>query len=181
MQRIYACELSPEQYIESETHRQVRAETMCPRCGRSGRLHRHGVYERGITGGVGQVLRVLVARFLCLGCGRTVSYLPGFALSYRLVAVTTVEASLDGRHDRRDVQRWSDLLRDYRRRMASFTPRLFRVVGCGLGRAPPGAGGPLWPWLKEACGSLGSAARRLVAEFRISVFGRYQCHQPARP
>jgi transposase-like protein len=79
MQRIYFTALTPEQYIASEAHRQVSADIICPRCGK-GRLHRHGTYGRGITGMVGQLLRLLVARFICLVCGHTVSYLPTFAL-----------------------------------------------------------------------------------------------------
>ena len=85
MQRIYRCESSPEQYLESEGHRQVRGEVVCPRCGQSTGLHRHGTYARWVTGRTGRALRILVTRFLCLSCERTVSYLPDFALSYRLV------------------------------------------------------------------------------------------------
>ncbi len=104
MQRIYACELTPEQYIATEAHLQVRSELVCPRCGKAGRLHRHGVYRRGITAGLGQILTVVIARFLCLTCRGTVSYLPNFALSYRLVQASTFEAFLEGKIDRRDVQ-----------------------------------------------------------------------------
>src|SRR5271154_3608375 len=95
VQRVYPCELVAEQYIATEAHRQVRAEATCPRCGKRGPMHRHGVYARGITGGAGRILKILIARFLCVSCRGTVSYLPGFALSYRLVAVATFEAFLD--------------------------------------------------------------------------------------
>jgi transposase-like protein len=177
MQRIARCELTPEQYVETEAHRQIRVESVCPRCGKPGPLHRHGSYARGITSSVGKVLCVLVARFLCLACGGTVSYLPEFALSYRLVQAGTFEAFLDGRMERDDVQRWQSVLQDYRRRMAAFAAYVWRIIGCGLGPAPPDDG-HLWPWLKEACGGLAPAARQLVAEFRLGLFGRYQCHQP---
>lgn len=179
MQRIYPTALSPEQYVETEAHRQVRGEVVCPRCGK-GRLHRHGMYGRGMTGLVGQLLRVWVARFLCTGCGGTVSYLPSFAFSYRLVQVASFEGFLEGKVTRRDVQRWHSVLEDYRRRMMGHVLELWRTVGCGLGRAPPAQVGMVWAWLKEACGGLASATRRLVAEFRTTLFRRYQCHQPAR-
>jgi len=179
MQRIYATALTPEQYVATEGHRQVQAETVCPRCGKADQLQRHGVYERGITGAFGQVLWILIARFLCLGCRRTVSYLPDFALSYRLVQVATFEAFLDGQMGRRDVQSQHSLLEDYRRRMTRYAEALWRTVGYGFGLAPPADGEGVWPWWKEACGGLGSAARRLVAQFRITFFRRYQCHQPA--
>ncbi|MBI4621968.1 MAG: hypothetical protein HY736_01960 [Verrucomicrobia bacterium] len=81
MQRIYLTALSPEEYIATEAHRQVTADIVCPRCGK-GRLQRHGKYGRGITGLLGQLLWLLVARFICGVCDHTVSYLPNFALSY---------------------------------------------------------------------------------------------------
>jgi transposase-like protein len=179
MQRIYPCELTPEAYVASEGHLRVFAERMCPRCKRPGRLHRHGIYRRGITGAIGQIVTILVARFLCLRCRRTVSYLPNFALSYRLVAVGTFEAYLDGIRSRRDVRRWEPILREYERRMNAYRAALWRAIGCGLGSAPPVLMCP-WPWLKEACGGLGSAACRLVNDFRTSLFRRYECHQPAK-
>lgn len=74
MQCILPWELTPEQYIETEAYRQVHPEAVCRRCGKSGPMHRHGCYQRGVTGSVGQVLRILIARFLCLACRRMVSY-----------------------------------------------------------------------------------------------------------
>jgi transposase-like protein len=180
MQRIHPCELTPEEYIATEAYRQVRPGTVCPRCGKAGPLHRHGVYERGIPGALGQVLGILNARFLCLACRGTVSYLPSFALSYRLVQTATFEAFLEGKFARRDVQTWQTLLQQYQRRMADYAPDIFRIVGYGLGRAPPAPSG-VWPWLKAACGSLSSATRRLVTVFQITPFQRYQCHQPRGP
>ena len=179
MQRLLPSTLTPEQYLASEAHREVRAETRCPHCGRGGPLHGHGTYGRNVTGVMGQVLRILIARFLCAACGVTVSYLPQFALSYRLVRAATFEADLECQHDRPDVQRWQALTADYRRRMDGFAATFVRTVGCGLGRAPP-ADGRLWPWVKEACGGIERATRRLVAEFKVTLFKSYQCHQPAR-
>jgi hypothetical protein len=74
MQRIYPCSLTPEEYAKGSASRKIVPEQGCPRCGRQGRLHRHGTYERGITTSAGLVIRILVARFLCLACGGTVSY-----------------------------------------------------------------------------------------------------------
>ncbi len=176
MQRIYPSPLGPEQYVATEAHRQVRAEGPCPHCGR-GPLHRHGWYVRGVTGVTGQLLEIAVARFRCMECGRTVSYLPSFALSYRLVQAATFEAFLEGKLGRGDVQRWEAVLQDYERRMQRFARELWRIIGCGLGRAPPGDGA-VWPWVKAACGGLASAARLLVTRFGVTLFARYQCHQP---
>jgi transposase-like protein len=178
MQRILPWTQTPEVYWASDAHRQVRPEEGCPNCGGPGPLHRHGAYKRGVTGEVGLLLSIWVARFLCALCGRTVSYLPEFALSYRLVRAATFEAYLNGQYERPEVQRRQSLAANYQRRMQAFAPELIRTVGCGLGRAPP-SDGRLWPWLKEACGGIGPATRRLVAEFKITLFKRYQCHQPS--
>jgi|SRR5665213_947384 len=179
MQRVQACEQSPEEYMRSEGHRQVRPELSCPRCGARRRLHRHGCYGRSVTDVVGKAVRILVVRFLCRGCRRTVSYLPWFALPYRVVATATVEAFFGGERRRRDVQAWELLLRGYERRMAAHAAEVVRTVGCGFGRAPPLVEG-LWPWWKAACGSLAAATRQLATQFRITLFKRYQCHQPAQ-
>jgi hypothetical protein len=178
VQRIYLCNLTPEEYVATEAHCQVRPEEICPLCGGCDCLQGHGNYGRGITQKTGLVDSMRVARFLCVATGRTVSYLPSFAFSYRLVQVSTFEAFLEGRLDRRDVQRWAEVLRQYLRRMRGFGAELLRVVGGGFGRAPP-APAPLWPYLKEACGSVAAATRRLVTQFNITLFARYQCHQPA--
>jgi len=178
MQRIYPCGLTVEQYVAMEGQRQVVAETVCPNCGEEDGLWRHGVYGRYVTTGGGEVVEILVARFWCRRCRGTVSYLPAFALSYRLVNAEAFEAYLDGDYDRLAVRRWEELLRGYGRQMRAFTVELIRTIGCGLGLSPPKPGG-LWPWLREACGGLASAARELVTRFRTGLFRRYQCHQPA--
>ena len=137
VQRIYLCDLTPEEYVATEAHRQIRPDEICPICGGCDCLQAHGTYERGITQKTGIVGSMCVARFLCVETGRTVSYLPSFALSYRLVQASTFEAFLEGRLERQDVQRWAELLRQYSRRMRVFGAELLRVVGGGFGRAPP--------------------------------------------
>lgn len=178
MQRISPCELTVEEYVLREAHRQVIADTVCPRCQRGRRLLRHGSYGRWTTSELGVAVWILIARFLCAACRRTVSYLPSFALSYRVVRAGTFEAYLNG--DLRDVgvRRWESLLKSYERRMHAFHAELLRVVGRGFGRAPP-SGTAFWPWLKEACGNMAVATRRLVEHFKITVFRSYQCHQPS--
>lgn len=177
MQRIYPTALTPNDYRDSQGHQQIIPESVCPNCVR-GSLHRHGVYDRWISW-LGQAISIFIARFLCSHCRRTVSYLPAFALSYRVVNTATVQAFFDGQTERAEVQSWLSLLQSYRRRREAFAPELIGAVGSGLGLAPP-AQGPLWPWLKKACGSLESATRQLVSEFKITLFNRYQCHQPRR-
>lgn len=179
MQRLWSCPLTPEVYHQSEGHRQVRPEVRCPNCGSPAGLQRHGTYARWITTLVGTVLRLLVARFLCRRCQRTISYLPDFALSYRTVHAETLQAYLEGERARRDVQTWQSVLRSYARRLQEWAPTLIRTVGAAFGRAPPQPS-RLWPWLKRACGDVRAATRQLVTVFRISLLNRYQCHQPCR-
>jgi hypothetical protein len=175
VQRIYESGLTAEQYVAMEGHRQVIAGS-CPGCHR--RLQRHGSYGRGVSGVTGHVVEIRVARFVCAKCRRTVSYLPSFCLSYRLVGVATLEAYLEGRHGGRDVQVRVSLLSNYLRRMMGFARELIRIVGFGLGLSPP-KGAWVWPWLKEACGGLAAATRQLVTLYGITTFRRYQCHQSA--
>jgi transposase-like protein len=180
VQVIYRTALSVEQYIEKGAQAWVKPDLVCRRCGKATVQHSHGTYERAVVGALGEVLVIRVARYLCLGCARTTSYLPNFALSYRLLRREALEAYLDGILGGRDVQRWMDLLHTYRRRMAAHIPELLRTLGCGLGRAPPDQGcsvQELLKWLRVACGSLETATGRLVSQFKTSLFKRYQCHQ----
>jgi hypothetical protein len=117
-----------------------------------------------------------VARFLCPLCRRTSSCLPDFALSYRVVNASPSRLS-DGDTTGRDVRRWESVLQNYRRRRTPLLRKSLAPVGSGLGLPPP-VPARLWPWIKKACGSL-SATRQLVSEFKITLFKRYQCHQPA--
>jgi len=136
MQRIYETELTPDQYYQTQAHREVICESVCPRCGQADGLHSHGTYARWITDLLGKLWRILIARFLCPGCRRTVSYLPHFALSYRPIQSPTVEAFFEGERDRRDVQTWLSVLRHYPQCVEAFAPEVIRTVGAGW-HGPP--------------------------------------------
>lgn len=176
VQRIYKTSLTPQEYSQSQAQQEVIAETYCPHC-QSSPLHRHGVYWRWVSW-CSRVVRIAIARFLCPTCKHTVSYLPDFALSYRLVNAMAVEGFFEGLKQSDQVQSWLPVLGSYQGRMERFGPELIQWVGSGLGLAPPSQEEPLWCWLKKACGSLRSATRQLVEEFKITLFHRYQCHQP---
>ena len=171
MQRLWPCPVSPETYLENHLHLEVHPEVVCPRCSSPRGLHAHGIYRRWLTGSQGQVLRLPVARFFCPACEGTVSYLPDFALSYRLVNARTVEAAFDGQCQRPDVVRTGTLCQSYWRRLIAWAPSLRPIIGAAFGRAPP-APAPLWPWLKKACGSLIAATRELVTTWRVTLFAR---------
>ena len=180
MQRIYRCSWSPEEYQTSEAHRQVIPEPTCPRCQKAVNLQRHGAYSRWVISLMGLLLRLWIARFLCPACRHTISYLPEFALTYRPIAVETFEAFLEGKLQRADVRSFLNLLQSYRRRLDGFSKELIRTVGSGLGIPPPPCSSSVWPWIKKAGEGLRPLTRRLVSRFKIGLFLRYVCHQPAR-
>ena len=181
MQRIYLCFWSPEEYEREQAYWQVIPESSCANCGRAVRLHRHARYQRWIATLLGKFMRIWIIRFLCPLCRRTMSYLPDFAFTYRVLQIETFEAYLDRALERPDVRTWRDLLHGYKCRLERFAPELIRCVGAGLGLAPPAPGQGLWPWLKKAGKGLRPLTRRLVTAFRIGLFKRYRCHQPAGP
>ena len=150
-----------------------------------------GYYDRSVSHeATGEVLRIKIRRFLCLGCGVTISCLPWFCQPYRIVCNAAICAYFAGEREERQVARWLDVLASYRRRFASWvrgnvrgmSPGLLATIGARFGRPPPlrqGEAFPikLWHQLMKACGGVCSATRQLVREFRITLFGRYCCHQ----
>ncbi len=184
MQVIVPCTLlkchDPDLYEANHLHENIHPPSLCPYCQSSTILHRHGTYRRYVLNRLALAVLITVARFLCAHCYHTISCLPGFAMTYRLLGVDTFQAYLDGLHERADVQSYWELLRAYARRMQAFGDELLRSVGYAFGQAPPPAPCDvqgLWNWIKGKCGSLESATLRLISDFRLTVFGRYQCHQ----
>jgi hypothetical protein len=181
MQRIYRSPWSPEEYEQQESHRQIIPESTCGNCHQAVKLHHHGRYQRWVATLLGKELYLWIARFLCPLCRRTISYLPDFALTYRLLQPETFQGFLEHELDRPDVRTFLDLCASYECRLHRFAPELIRTVGAGLGIPPPRSGQGCWPWLKKAGKSLRPLARRLVTDFKIGLFKRYRCHQPAGP
>ena len=97
-----------------------------------------------ISGGVtaalcGLLVQIAVRRFLCRHCPVTVSCLPHFAQPYRLVCNETTEAFFEGQTQRRDVERWQELLARYRRAYARFWRELRATCGAFFGRSRRGS------------------------------------------
>jgi len=180
MQRIYPSPWTPEEYEEQEASGQIIPESTCANCHRAVKLHRHGRYRRWITTLLGKLLQLWIARFLCPLCRRTISYLPDFALTYRLLGPETLQRYLEGELEKPDVRTFRDLCARYRQRLHRFAPELIRTVGAGLGFPPPRSLQDFWPWLKKAGKGLRPLARRLVTDFKMGLLKRYRCHQPAR-
>lgn len=181
MQRIYCSPWTPEEYESQEASGQIIPESTCANCHQAVTLHRHGRYRRWVATLLGKLLYLWIARFLCPLCRRTTSYLPDFALTYRLLGPQTLEGYLQGELDRPDVRTFRDLCASYKRRLDRFAPELIRTVGAGLGIVAPRSLQALWPWLREAGKGLRPLTRRLVTDFKIGLLRRYRCHQPARP
>ena len=180
MQRIYPSPWTVEEYIARGGYKQIVPESTCPACQRATVLHWHARYERWVAA-MSQYLLIWVARFLCPLCGTTISYLPDFVPTYRAIQWERFQAFIEGLLDRADVRRYWDRLREYRRQAERFCTELFRTVGAGLGRSPPRTARGLWGWLKKAGDGLRPVTRQLVTDFKITIFRRYRCHQPARP
>lgn len=181
MQRIYRSPWTPEEYERQEGWRQIIPESTCSNCHQAVKLHRHDRYQRWVVTLMGHLLHLWIARFLCPVCRHTISYLPDFALTYRVLGPETLQRYLEGDLDRPDVRTFLDLCASYGRRIHDFAPELIRTVGAGLGVPPPRSLQGFWPWLKKAGKGLRPLTRRLVTDFKISLLKRYLCHQPARP
>jgi hypothetical protein len=111
----------------------------------------------------------------------TVSCLPHFAQPYRVVCNATIEAFFEGRTERTDVRGWSELLGRYRRTYQQWFGTLRMECGGLFGRSPPQEKALIfWSRITMACGGLAATTGRLVDQLRITLFGRYRCHQHRR-
>lgn len=181
MQRIYRSTWTPEEYVETEAHLQIIPESTCPCCQGKVRLHRHGGYRRWLITRLAEAMLLWIARFLCPACWHTISYLPDFAFSYRPLQPETFQAYIENQVELPDVRRNSEGLRRYKLEIEDFAVELIRTVGAALGRPPPCPPRGFWPWIKKAGEGLRPLTRRLVTDFKITLFKRYRCHQPAGP
>lgn len=77
------------------------------------------------------------------------SYLPDFALTYRVLGPETFQRFLQRELDRPDVRTFLDLCASDERRWHRLAPELIRTLEAGLGLAPPRSHQGLWPWLKK--------------------------------
>jgi hypothetical protein len=108
----------------------------------------------------------------------TVSCLPRFAQPYRVVCNATIEAFFEGVTARSDVRSWSELLGRYQRTYWQWFGTLRMECGAFFGRSPPEENrSSFWERIMGTCGGLAAATGKLVAELRITFFGRYRCHQ----
>ena len=181
MQLIVRCDSTAEEYIAGNMDQRVARPAVCPHCGRPACLRVLGHYKRGISSNhSGVVLVIRVRRFRCRLVGKTVSMLPAFAHPYRLVGAAFIEYYFSGHRGGFEMQWWSPLLQRYWRRFEYWLPNLLDSVGATAGLSPPIHNrAAAWKILRRKWGPVPRMTHRLVSEFRITIFGRYRCHDPA--
>jgi len=73
-----------------------------------------------------------------------------------------------------------DSISRYWRGFLAYARYLRQIIGCALGRAPPGeSAAGLWRRLLAKYRSLAHATRQLASGFKVTCFGKYVCHSPA--
>lgn len=108
----------------------------------------------------------------------TVSCLPHFAQPYRVVCNETIEAFFAGEQKSREVRCWGELVGRYRRAYQRWYRTLRLECGALFGRSPPEENPEsFWHRIMGACGGVDSATGKLVSQLRVTLFGRYRCHQ----
>lgn len=166
---------------------QVRADSFkgdrpdCPQ-GCSGRLHRHGCYERFCTPTGAERFRV--QRFLCVRCGHTVSVLLPNRLTYRPLEVGRLQGFFDtqagircgldpppGLVEAGCLQRaWNRLLTRVQILKNAFGQLL---------PSPLHTVAQLWQELRRGMGSAEAMLRFLARACKRSLLGDYACLRPA--
>lgn len=189
MQIIVGVGMTVREYVERAAHRLIRPEPPCPQCGKSHPFEALGYYQRWVTDEEGRPWLITVRRFVSDFCAGSISCLPAFCQPYRLLHNQVIEASIWKERPEGAEARWLDLLAAYRRRFQWWCdclhdPRmgagLRATLGERFGRSPPRESpSEFWARIVASCGQcLKATTGRLVQEFRITLFGRYRCHQP---
>jgi hypothetical protein len=179
MQLIRAFEIDPEGYVREDVHLKVLPPSECPHCSSAGTLWSLGYYHRSISRLTAGLLRLSIRRFRCRGCGKTVSILPSFAQPYRFVQNSTIERFVQGGPWSNDVIRCLPLLQIYWRKFVAWLPDVESTLEGVLPRPPPtGDAQEWWTLLIGIHGGLNPTTATLVSTYRVTLFGRYQCHWP---
>ena len=158
---------------------------MCP-CGRPGKVHRHGTYERFAdpAGAKEQEEQERIQRYLCYACGLTFSVLPPHRLPYRPIRAERLAADFDQRAGIQTqgldpppraveagcLQRaWSVLTR----RVVTLKDAFGQLVDSWISD-----GTSLWANLRQSFDSVSKMLCFLSENHRISLLGNYRCLQP---
>lgn len=170
---------NPESYVNSGAERHMTPPSPCPHCESLRRLRLLGYYERFITTTTGALERMKVRRFRCRDCRHTVSLLPNFCLSYRLVRGESVARFLRGDGiDAQDLP-WHDLLLRCRKRFVAWMPDLGSLIGSTF-ELPWSGLHPhrVWTGMEEYFGGWTEARHQILTKFGVTMLGCYCCHIP---
>jgi hypothetical protein len=180
MQLIRVIRMEAEAYKNGNFQHQITPPVRCPHCAAEKSCAALGYYGRNVTHGLRKILRIFIRRFRCRSCKKTVSILPSFAQPYRLVENETIDQFFSGGPWDRVVP-WQGLLNKYWNRFTNWIPEIEKILGPVAERSPPqGAAMEWWQVLAERFGDVNETTRHLVSVHRITLFGKYSCHQPGR-
>jgi hypothetical protein len=178
MQIIRTVAVSADHYEETDLHQGVQPPAGCPHCSATTALKALGYYSRNVTSPRHRVLLILVRRFRCRRCGKTVSVLPSFAQPYRLVLNSTINDYFGGTLGATALS-WLPLLKQYWNRFSGWLPHAHPILRSVVRGSPPQADAVgWWQLLTGALGDLERITTVLVDRFGITLFGRYRCHSP---
>jgi hypothetical protein len=77
---------------------------------------------------------------------------------------------------------WIFLLQQYWKRFESWCPYFTSIAGEVYGLSPPiDSPKECWRKIELAAGGLAEVTAYLVDNFKITIFGSYQCHQSNSP
>lgn len=144
-------------------------------------MHGHGSYSR--YAGCSSQERIKIPRFLCTGCGRTISVLPNHLLPYRHVHVARFEAFADcqagvgqGPDPPPDKPEAGALRRGWARfsvRVGTLRDYFGQLIASGV-TIPS----ELWIALRQAKQSLKQILLFLAETHKASLLGDYRCLRP---
>ena len=175
MQIIRAVAVSAANYVTANCQKDIQPPPECPHCGLQDTLIVLGYYSRNVSDTERGVCRILVRRFRCANCRRTVSILPSFAQPYRLVANSTINEFFAGTLKTNDLP-WLPLLKQYWNRFSNWLPEIDHIVKSMAARSPPQPDAAGWWNIIETLGGLERTTMTLVEQFAVTLFGRYRCH-----
>ncbi|MFT3990590.1 MAG: DUF6431 domain-containing protein [Luteolibacter sp.] len=180
MQVLVAFPGDPEYYASSGAERRIPPPSSCPNCKCPRRPRLLGYYQRYVSAKTGEPIQLKIRRFRCTHCRRTVSLLPDFCLSYRVVRGESVARFLRGNGIDASDLRWHGLLVGCRKKFASWLPELGSMIHqtFGLHWEKPSIQS-VWMGIEQHFGGWIEARCHVLSKCGVTLLGAYRCHRPA--
>jgi hypothetical protein len=177
MQLLVSYQGAPESYVQSGAERRMTPPTPCPNCGCHRKLRLLGYYERFVSTMAGGLARMKVRRFRCRDCRLTVSLLPDFCISYRLVRGESVARFLRGDGIEAPDLPWQDLLFNCQKKFSAWIPELEELLHVGFGVQCQGLSPKqAWIGMETHFGDWTKARFQILAKCGATMLGRFCCH-----